>query len=295
MLVPANYIGVILIWSTTPLAIQWSGQDVGFLFAVTSRMVIGVSLSLALIVLLRLPMAWHRQALYTYMAAGLGIYGAMMCVYWSAQYVPSGWIAVLFGFTPIVTGLLANRILGENSLSPVKLAGLVLGVIGLGAIFYGGTRIPGNAWYGVAGLLLAVLLHSLSTVLVKNTGYQAHGLVVTAGGLVVAVPLYLASWFISGSAWPAEIPPRTFYAIAYLGVIATVLGFAMFFYVLRHVSATRVALLTLVTPVLALWLGQVLNGEAIGVPVVLGTALILLGLAMYEWGERSTVIRVKPD
>ena len=64
-------------------------------------------------------------------------------------------------------------------------------------------------------------------------------------------------------------------------------GFAMFFYVLRHVEATRVALLTLITPVLALWLGNMLNGEGVGWPVVLGTFMILLGLLLYEWSERS--------
>ncbi len=37
MSVPAAYIGVILIWTMTPLAIQWSGSEPGFLFGITSR------------------------------------------------------------------------------------------------------------------------------------------------------------------------------------------------------------------------------------------------------------------
>ena len=92
-MVRLSYLGVIVIWSTTPLAIQWSGQEVGFLFGVAGRMVIGCVLALALVMVLRLPMAWHKQAGQTYLAAGMGIYGAMMCVYWSAQFVPSGWIS----------------------------------------------------------------------------------------------------------------------------------------------------------------------------------------------------------
>jgi CRISPR/Cas system CMR subunit Cmr4 (Cas7 group RAMP superfamily) len=46
--VPAACIGVILIWSTTPLAIQWSGDEVGFLFGITSRMVLGMLAGLLL-------------------------------------------------------------------------------------------------------------------------------------------------------------------------------------------------------------------------------------------------------
>lgn len=285
-MVRLSYLGVILIWSTTPLAIQWSGQDVGFLFGVTSRMVIGGILSLVLVMLLRLPMAWHQKAAQTYLAAGLGIYGAMMCVYWSAQFVPSGWISVLFGLTPIMTGLLAARFLGEGKMTAIKLGGMLLGVVGLGVIFHTSTGFSDTAWYGVAGLLVAVALHSISTVRIKCVGYQAHGLVITAGGLLVAVPLYLLTWVLSGDSWPEFIPSRTGVSIIYLGVIATVFGFAMFFYVLREVDATRVALLTLITPVLSLYLGHVLNNEALGMPLILGAGLVLSGLALFEWGER---------
>jgi len=87
------YFAVILIWSTTPLAIQWSNGGSGFLFGVTGRMLISAILALALVFILKLPMQWHRQARRTYLAAGVGIYGAMLMVYWAAQYIPSGWIA----------------------------------------------------------------------------------------------------------------------------------------------------------------------------------------------------------
>ena len=53
MSVPAAYFGVILIWSTTPLAIQWSAQGAGFGFAVFARMAIGFAVCLALLVATR--------------------------------------------------------------------------------------------------------------------------------------------------------------------------------------------------------------------------------------------------
>ncbi|HLF97561.1 MAG TPA: EamA family transporter, partial [Methylococcaceae bacterium] len=43
MRVPLAYIGVILLWATTPLAIKWSGEGPGFLFGVTGRMAIGAA------------------------------------------------------------------------------------------------------------------------------------------------------------------------------------------------------------------------------------------------------------
>ncbi len=58
-----SYIAVILIWSTTPLAIKWSGEGSGFLFGVTGRMVLGAVLALVVMQLMRLPFPWHRRAL----------------------------------------------------------------------------------------------------------------------------------------------------------------------------------------------------------------------------------------
>ena len=76
-------------------------------------------------------------------------------------------------------------------------------------------------------------------------------------------------------------------SIIYLGLIGSVLGFAMYYYVLRHVEATRVALITLVTPVLALILGHNLNDEPIQTEVITGTAAILSGLLLFEYGQKA--------
>ena len=46
MQVITAYISVVLIWATTPLAIQWSSQSVGFLFGISSRMILGAILAL---------------------------------------------------------------------------------------------------------------------------------------------------------------------------------------------------------------------------------------------------------
>ncbi len=286
--IQASYLAVMLIWSTTPLSIQWSATEVDFLFGVTSRMVIGLMISLLLMRFMGLSLRTHRKALQTYLAAGMGIFGAMICVYWGAQYIPSGWISVLFGLTPIMTGIMARRFLGEQALSGVRLVGVFLGMAGLIVVFWGSLHFSPNAWFGVVALLVSVTLHSISTVWTKAIGWQGHGVEITAGALIVAVPLYLMSWWLFGDQWPEAIPLKAALSILYLGSVATVLGFGAFYYVLRHVDATRVALLTLVTPIIALWLGRWLNDEKLTWMVITGTLLILTGLILYELGERRS-------
>lgn len=286
MSVPAAYVGMILIWSTTPLAIKWSSEGAGFLFGVSARMTLGAAVCLLLLLALSRKLPLHRAALHTYVAAGLGIYGAMTFVYWGAQYIPSGLISVLFGLTPILTGILAAVWLGEGGLTPGKLVGIVLGITGLVLIFGMGVRLGDHAGYGILAVLVSVGIHSVSTVWVKSLSARLPAIEVVSGGLLVAAPLYLLTWWLFDGTWPAAMPQRAIASILYLAVFGSVLGFFMFYYVLRHMEASRVALVTLMTPVLALFIGQIFNQESIAPVVWIGTCCILLGMSIYQWGPR---------
>ncbi|MBT2969796.1 MAG: EamA family transporter [gamma proteobacterium symbiont of Ctena orbiculata] len=286
MSVPAAYLGIVLIWGTTPLAIKWSGEGVGYLFGVTGRMVIGVTLALLVLRLIGRPLVWHKRARSTYLAAGLGIFIAMTAVYWASQFIPSGWISVVFGLSPIVTGLMARIWLQETGLDLQRFLAVLIALVGLATIFSVGIELGLGFVLGLIGVLISVITQSASAVWIKRIDAQLHGLVVTAGGLLVAVPLFLLTWFLQGESWPLVIEQRALTSIVYLGVVGSVLGFALYFYVLRHVETTKVALITLMTPVIALMAGNWLNAEQVDAKVWAGTALIMLGLAGFELGGR---------
>ncbi len=285
MSVPAAYLGVILIWATTPLAIQWSGEGPGFLFGVAARMAIGTVLALAVARLCGVRV-WRRDALVVYAVVGLGIYGAMLSTYWAAQQIPSGWISVIFGFTPIATGAMAALWLPGQGLTRVRLAGALLGAGGLAAIFGGGASAHGQAAAGIAAVLLATLIHAASAVWTKRLGAHVRPLALVAGGLALSTPLLVATWAVFDGNWPASLPERALASILYLGVIGSVLGFSLYYYVLGRVDATRVALITLITPVAALLLGHRLNDEPLSLLVVSGAGLVITGLAVFELGDR---------
>lgn len=285
MSVPAAFIGVILIWSTTPLAIQWSSEGGGFLFGVTARMVLGLIFCLLAIRITGVEMPWHARARGTYLAAGVAIYGAMSLVYWGAQYVPSGWIAVLFGLSPLLTSLFSALWLSGQSLSRWELLGLLLGVLGLVVIFSTRAEIGPHVGIGVAAVLMSTLLHSASTVWVKRLSTNLSALAVTGGGLSVAVPVFVLTWFVFDGVWPQELPERTRFAITYLALFGSVLGFFWYYYLLGRVAAVKVNLITLVTPVTALLLGHWLNGEIIPPTVWVGASLIVSGLVIHQWQQ----------
>lgn len=291
MSVPAAYLSIILIWSTTPLAIQWSSTGDGFLFPVMARMAIGLAICVVLLAAFRIRMPWHRDARMTYIAAGLGIFGTMICVYWGARYISSGLIALLFGLTPIFTSIAATFWLDESSFTPSKIIGTLLGLLGLAAIFGSGLTLGEHATAGIFVVLIAVILQSLSLVWVKRIGATIPAMAITSGALMIVVPLLLLSWSLFDGNLPMSISPRAGWSIIYLGVFGSVLGFNFYFYVIKRIEAGQIALITLITPVSALLLGQFLNNEKILAGIWLGAACVLLGLLSHQWQVLSTGLR----
>jgi len=286
MSVPFAFLAVVLIWSTTPLAIKWSGEGPGYLFGVFSRMALAVVVCSALLLVLRKQLPWHRDARRAYLSGALGAFGGMLCVYWAAQYLPSGLIAVIFALAPLVTAVLARPLLNERSLSLFQLGGIALSIGGLIVIFGAGLL---NGKHMIAGLLvqlLSVLLHSFSLVMVKRYSGDLPSLSITTGALLVAVPLFFVTWLVLDGHAPRDLPVRAIGSIVYLGIIGSVVGFTLYFYVLKQIKANTASLITLITPVTALMIGSAFNGERISARMLAGTVMVLGGLALHQWGNR---------
>lgn len=286
MSLPAAFVSVILIWSTTPLAIKWSALGAGFSFAVLARMGIGVLLCAALLAVLRIRIPLHRRALHSYVASGTSMWATMALAYWSSQYVSSGMISVVFGLSPLITSVGAMLWLKEESMTATKLVGMLLGLAGLMLVFRGGLNLGEGAGLGMFALFVAVVCQAFGLVWIKRVGDDSPPLATTFGALAVALPLFFAAWWLADGRLPEALPDRAMGAIIYLGVVGSVLGFMLYYYMIKHMDTGRIALITLITPVLALLLGHGLNDEAVLPQVWFGTAFILLGLGLHRWGAQ---------
>ncbi|MCP4991655.1 MAG: DMT family transporter [Colwellia sp.] len=286
MSVSIAYLAVLLIWSTTPLGIVWSSESISPSLAVLLRMLIALVLGALLIKANRINLPWHRQAvkLYTYSAAG--IFGGMMCSYLAAQYLSSGIISLVFGLSPVISAVLAKYILAEPSISNIRKLSMIISLIGLAVVCSENFNLTDNGIYGVIFILLAVFFFSLSGVLVKSVSLAIHPLATTVGALSVATPMFLLSWLVlDGNLNIEEWQAKSIWATVYLGIFGSLIGFYAYFTVLQKLSASSVTLITLITPVIALTLGSVLNSEAVDDKLLIGAFLVILGLSIYHFGH----------
>lgn len=286
MAIKLAYLGVVLVWATTPLAIKWSSYGISFVMGATARMSLGALCLAVLLLITRQGLSFSRPALLTYLAVTIQLYLSLIITYWSAQFIPSGWLSVIFGLSPFMTAFMAAAILQERSLGWLKLLAYSLGLGGLAVMFISAIELSNTAIAGVIGILVATFIHALSAIWVKRIDAKLPAIQQISGGLLFSLPLYWATWYWLDGEIPQQIPEPTLWAIVYLGVIATTVGFSLYYYVLRYLPATQVAMINLMTPVLSLWLGNTVNQEVISLKVAIGTGLILLALLIHQIAEK---------
>ncbi|MGI9281304.1 MAG: DMT family transporter [Endozoicomonas sp.] len=272
MPVLGNYLAVILIWSTTPLAIKLSNGSFSAYASVLSRMLLAFLLTAVAIAMIKHMAGLKRKHWRLYWVSSLGLFPNMLLVYMAANYIPSGLISVLFAMVPIISGILGAWVLKEPFFVTRKILALAMAVCGLLVVFASQWTLGKEAFIGIGLMLVSNLVFSISQVgtryLQKETGIDA--LEQTFGSLTFALPGFFLTWWVMDGGMPTEVSVQSVWAVIYLAVVGSLLGFVAYFVILRRLPLAMVSVIPLITPVLALWLGAAVLSEAITMQLMLG-------------------------
>lgn len=208
---------------------------------------------------------------------------------WGEQHIDSGVAAIANATVPIFNALIVIRFLPSERLSGMRLAGVLVGLVGV-AVLTGGQPEAGG-WWAVAGTL-AVVVASLSygaagvygQLRVVGTAGPVLATASMFGGAVVLLPF--AAWQM-----PTAVPDvEAIGSLLALTVLGTALAQLVLFRMLRLHGSARLALVTYLMPPIALFYGALLLDEPLTVEALLGLALILGGVAV-----GSGVMRRRPQ
>jgi len=197
---------------------------------------------------------------------------------WGERYIDSGVAAIANASMPIFVVLLAIRFKPSERVRGLRLAGFLVGLVGVGVL--AGVH-PQGGWWGVAGTM-AVVVASVSYAVGALWGQRlvarTSGLTLAAttmlGGLIVLLPLGL--WQL-----PSHVPGwKESGSVVALAVIGTALAQIILYRVLRSDGAARVSLVTYLLPMTALIYGVLLLGEPLTWQELAGMTLILGGVAL---------------
>jgi drug/metabolite transporter (DMT)-like permease len=272
-----------LIWGTTWAAIRVGLVGIPPLTGVALRFAIAGSLLLALVPRFGVRFRWSREELGLWAVNGLLSFTASYTiVYWAEQHIPSGLTAVLFATYPLMVAAIANFVLPGERLTWNTAGGVLLGFAGVAVIFSDDLRLLGgeNAREVALVMLLSPLVSAVATVAVKRWGTGIHPLSLTAVPMLLTAAIVGALAFAFEREAPVVFDLRSVGALLYLAVLGSAVTFTTYYWMLSHVPATRVSLIAYTIPIVAVGVGALLFQEPVRPRVVLGGALVLLGVAI---------------
>lgn len=200
---------------------------------------------------------------------------------WGMTQIASGLAAILNATTPVFTILVAHFLTSDERISPNKIVGVLLGLIGVAVL------VGIEALGGIDASILAMLAcigAAFSYALAAIFGRQFKALniqpVAGAFGQVSASSLLLLPVIIViDTPWVLSMPGlNTWFSLLALGIGSTALAYVLYFRILATASATNLALVTLLVPVSAILLGWLILDETLATNHLAGMALITAGL-----------------
>ncbi|MCE8017147.1 DMT family transporter [Halomonas sp. MCCC 1A17488] len=291
----AAYVIVVLVWATTPLAIKWSAEAGAPVGSVLLRMAFAFLAGLVVLMAMRRGLRRDKQAMKSYAAAVPGVFGAMALSYHASMTLPSGMMSVMFGMAPLVSGLILQLLPGAVKLRRWHWFGCTLGVLGLAVVFADSLVLGSDQLPALLMMLLAVTLFSASGIAVQRVAAGLGPLEQTLGALALSLPCFLVLWLASGEPLTVPLSSRGLWSVIYLALFGSLLGFLCYFLILSRLSAATVALVTLITPVLALGLGMIFNQEQPSSSMLTGAVLILVALGAYLFGDQLARLKVERE
>lgn len=287
---------LILIWGTTWAAIRIGLEGIPPFTGVALRFGLAGLVLLALLPVFRVRLRPDRRILVLWAFNGLLSFTVSYgVVYWAEQFVPSGLASVLWATFPLWVALFAHLWLPGERLTVRSTVGVLAGFAGVVVIFSEdlsqlaigsgsatGSLVSGPVPVGVAAavLLLSPLSAALGNVGVKRFGQGVHPLSLTA------VPMLLTGALMGGVAAAVEGPGsvrfdvRSVAAWLYLAIFGSAVTFTVYFWLLSHLAATRLSLITYGIPVVAVLVGTVFLDEPLTGRVLAGSALVVIGVAV---------------
>ncbi|WP_243317247.1 DMT family transporter [Geothrix paludis] len=278
------YLASILIWGSTWIAITYQYGRVAPEVSVAYRFALAAALLVVWCLLRGLKLRFTRRE-----HGWLALQGALMfginyvCVYLAEQRIPSGLMAVIFSLMAVLN-LIGARLFFGTPLTRRALAGMALGVAGVGIVCLPGAAGPLQGGLSRAGLLFALggtVAASLSNLVSQRN--QRQGIPVVQGNAVgMAYGAAFVTLFCWGAGRPFAFDPSPLYlgSLAFLSLFGSILAFGAYLTLVGRIGAGRAGYAMIVIPVVALALSTAFEGLQWRWGMALGAALCLAGNAL---------------
>ncbi len=199
----------------------------------------------------------------------------------SEQSITSGMASILNSTVPFFTFILLPMFVPDETLSPLKVLGLVIGFIGVVVLVSNDVSdVFKDFQWGALLVLAASLSYAMAAVFARRVTFGMHP---SAQALGQSLFANLALWPLAlVLEAPLTMPrlPMTWISIFWLGIMATAIGTTLFYSLLNQAGATRTTLTTYVFPLVGVLLGVLFLNESVDWRLLAGGLLVITGVGI---------------
>jgi drug/metabolite transporter (DMT)-like permease len=278
-----------VIWGMPYLLIKVAVDEVTPAMLVFVRCVIGAALLLPWTIAkgqLR-PALRHWRALLLFTV--LEMAGPWFLIAFAEETLSSSLTGLLVAGVPFVAALFARLLGEEERLTPVRILGMVIGVVGIAALlgldFHGAQLLP------LLAIGLVLIGYATGPMVVTRALPEVSGVAASSIALFITAVVY-APFAVPQLNGAAEISAPAWLSLIALGIVCTALALALFFALIREVGPQRALIITFVNPAVAVLLGVLLLDEPFTLGIALGLPLVLVGCVL---ATRRSPVRTEPS
>lgn len=211
-----------------------------------------------------------------------GIFLYALCFFYGLKYISAGHGALVVALTPVVVAL-AAWFLGQERMTPVKLAGVAVAMLGCLTVIGNGNPLAllhGAVGIGEWLILGCVLCWTAYTFIGRRATKTLSPLAATLWASLIGALLLGITALIQGGTDLAEWSPAVWASVVFLAIGGTALAFTWFADGVRRLGAARASAFVNLVPVFAVLQAAVLLDERLGLSVLAGGLLVIAGVWM---------------
>ena len=276
-------------WGSSYLFIKIAVNDFGTFTLVALRLLVGAALLWTVLRLRGKPLPREPRVYRHLFVMGLiNITAPFFLITWAEQSVESAHAAVLTSLVPLFTVILAPIFIHDEPLRLNAVSGLLVGLVGV--VVLTGKDLTGSEpnIIGDLALILSSAFYGAGAVYARRNVRGLDPLIPAVFQVSFAALVTSVISLAFEHPWTARPDLSGVFAIAWLGILGSGFAYLAVFRLLSRWGATRTTLVAYVIPVVGIALGFGVLGEAIDARRVIGTALIIAGIALVNsrYGRR---------
>jgi drug/metabolite transporter (DMT)-like permease len=277
------FAAIYLIWGSTYLGIRYAVETIPPLLMMGMRHLVAGAVLYGWLRLSGAPAPLRVHWKHAAVAGSFFFLGSHGSLAWAEQRVPSGLAALLCATLPLWIVLLTKLKGDRRKLSGPAIAGLSLGFLGV-AILIGPAALETGSRESLlyaAVVLIGALLWAIGTLFTQraclpSSSTLSAAMQMLAGGAILCSVGLLAGERVHLSA----ITAKSGLSLAYLVVFGSIIAFSAFTWLHKVSSPTRNSTYAYVNPVVAVFVGWFLAGEAVNLRTVFAAAVIVASVAL---------------